>query len=207
MGKKNDNYYFLGFIRLVDFSNQAAELLRNIIENYDNAKLSELKDKMHYIEHSADLEKHLMIEKLSREFITPIEREDIIDIAQKIDDVTDAIEDVLMRLYMYDVKEINQNLRDFTEVICNCCKGLSVAVNEFANFKRSNTLKDAIIEVNNLEEVGDRLYIDSVRQLFTNTTDARELIIWEVLYNLVEKCCDSCESVADAIETVIMKNK
>lgn len=207
MGKKRDDYYFLGFIRLVEFSNQAAELLRDIINNYDHTKLSELKDKMHYIEHSADLEKHLLIEKLAKEFITPIEREDIIDIAQKIDDVTDAIEDVLIRLYMYDVKEINQNLREFADVICSCCQALTNTVNEFANFKRSNTLKDAIIAVNNFEEVGDRLYITSVHELFTSNLDTRDLIVWEVLYDLVEKCCDSCENVADAIETVIMKNK
>lgn len=207
MKKNNDNFYFLGFIRLVDFSNQAANLLREIIYNYDNKKLPELKDKMHFIEHSADLEKHLIIEKLSREFITPIEREDIIDITQKIDDVTDSIEDVLMRLYMFNVAEINQNLRDFTDVICNCCKGLAEAVREFPNFKRSDTLKASIIEVNDLEEVGDRLYISSVRDLFTSAKNATELIVWEEIYNLAEKCCDACENVADAIELVVMKNK
>jgi uncharacterized protein Yka (UPF0111/DUF47 family) len=207
MAKKKDNFYFLGFIRLVDYSCQAADLLREIIYDYDGTKLSALKEKMHSIEHSADLEKHILIEKLVKEFITPIEREDIISIAQKIDDVTDAIEDVLLKLYMFNVQEIKDVLKEFTDVVCQCCQGLSVAVKEFYNFKHSNTLKDAIIEVNRLEEVGDRIYTEAVRKLFVESKDSTHLLIWEQMFYRFEKCCDSCEEVADAIETVIMKNR
>ncbi len=206
MAKKQENYYFLGFIRLIEFSNKAARLLDSIINDYHPEKLAEFKDQMHEIEHSADLEKHIIIEKLVKEFITPIDREDIINITQKIDDVTDAIEDVLLRLYMYNVQTILPSAKEFTNIILQCTNELLVMVNEFYNYKKSTTLKDSIIEVNRLEEVCDKLYMESVRDLFTNNSNSKEIYIWEQLLYRFEKCCDTCEEVADSFETITMKN-
>lgn len=206
MPKKHENYYFLAFVRLVEYTNKAAKLLESFINDYNPARLSEYKDKMHEIEHSADLEKHVLIEKLVKEFITPIDREDILSIAQKIDDVTDAIEDVLLRLYMFNVQEINNDAKEFTKIISQSTHTLLLMANELHNFKKSTTLKDAIIEVNRLEEVGDRLYIDAVRSLFISNISSKEIYIWEQMLYRFEKCCDACEDVADSVETIIMKN-
>lgn len=206
MAKKQDNFYFLGFIRLVNYSNQAAKLLRDIIYKYDGKHLNILKNKMHEIEHTADKEKHDIIEKLVKEFITPIEREDIIAITQEIDDVTDAVEDVLLKLYMYNVQELRSDLKEFVDVIVKSCEGVQTAVNEFYNFKRSTDIQKAIIEVNRLEEVGDRIYTEAVRKLFVEEKDPIQLLIWEDIYNRFETCCDACENVVDYMETVIMKN-
>lgn len=206
MAKKQDNFYYTGFGRLANYSTKAANFLQEILENYTPDNLGKFKDEMHDIEHSADLEKHVIIEKLVKEFITPIDREDIMGIAQRIDDVTDAIEDVLLRLYMYNVQTIRPAAIEFCKIIHACSVEMNNMIAELPNFKKSSALKAAIIEINNLEEVGDRLYINAVRDLFVEENSAREIYTWEQLFYRFEKCCDMIENLADFIEEIIMKN-
>ncbi len=207
MAKLKENYYFVSFIKLVQFSVEAAEFLKEILANYDRRTLLSDVQAMHKIEHSADLAQHEVLEKLAKEFVTPIEREDIIAICQKIDNVTDSIEDVLFRLYMYNVQKLRVDYEEFNNVIIESCKALKLAVAEFPNFKKENSVVPYIIEVNRLEEVGDNIYIDAVRRLFLEEESPVELIVWEEIYHRFEKCSDMIEDVADAMETVIMKNR
>jgi len=105
-------------------------------------------DEMHEIEHSADIKLQELTSKLAREFITPIERQDILAIAQRIDDVTDAIEDVLMRLYMYNIRELRNEAFEFVGVIMASTEVLMKIMAEFANFRRSNDIRAYIIKLN-----------------------------------------------------------
>lgn len=204
---KQDRFYFDEFIKLVEFSTSAGKLLIDIINKYEPTSIKTFLEKMHKIEHTADIEKHQVIEKLVKEFIPPLEREDIINLTQEIDDVTDAFEDVLMKIYMYNIQEIRKDVIEFAKVALQCAEALLVAITEFSNFQKSTKLHAAIIEVNRLEEVGDRIYIKVVHDLFTEEIDAKTLMIWEEIYYRLEKCCDSCEDVADIIETIVMKNR
>ena len=206
MAKKSDNYYFENFIQCVECGCQAAKMLEENLSNFDVSRLSENLDELHKIEHDADKKKHEMMAVLVKAFITPIEREDIILLSQSIDEVTDQIEDVLIRIYINNVHTIRPEALQFTKVIIRCCKVLKEIMEEFANFKKSKTLHGLIIEINALEEEGDRLFIDSMRRLHTEVTDPLEIIAWREIYNFLEKCCDACEHVADAVESVIMKN-
>ena len=206
MAKKSDNYYFENFIQCVECGCQAAMMLEENLANFDVNRLSENLDELHKIEHDADKKKHEMMGVLVKAFITPIEREDIILLSQCIDEVTDQIEDVLIRIYINNVHTIRPEALQFTKVIIRCCKVLKEIMEEFANFKKSKTLHGLIIEINALEEEGGRLFIDSMRRLHTEVTDPLEIIAWREIYNFLEKCCDACEHVADAVESVIMKN-
>ena len=206
MAKKSDNYYFENFIQCVECGCQAAMMLEENLANFDVNRLSENLDELHKIEHDADKKKHEMMGVLVKAFITPIEREDIILLSQCIDEVTDQIEDVLIRIYINNVHTIRPEALQFTKVIIRCCKVLKEIMEEFANFKKSKTLHGLIIEINAQEEEGDRLSIDSMRRLHTEVTDPLEIIAWREIYNFLEKCCDACEHVADAVESVIMKN-
>ena len=116
------------------------------------------------IEHAADLEKHKLMEQLTKEFITPIEREDIILLFQQIDDVTDCIEDVARKLYMYNVTSIRPEMTEFAEIIHQCCVVTKDALSEMPRFQKSETLKTHIIRVNELEEAGDRLHFSAMRR-------------------------------------------
>ncbi|MCG0274905.1 MAG: DUF47 family protein [Thermosediminibacteraceae bacterium] len=205
-GKKNVNYYFETFVEMIDYSCKAAELLNNILNNYDAGKMRDRIKEMHSIEHSADELRHKMIKKLAREFITPIEREDIMAMADAIDTLTDTIEDVLMRMYMYNIKEVKEHALKMTQIIVKSCNLLKSALDEFHNFRKSKKLHELIVEINRLEEEGDRLFTEATRNLYVNCTDFRELVAWDTTFHYLEKCCDACEDVADAIENIIMKN-
>ena len=94
----------------------------------------------------------------------------------------------------------------FTKVIIRCCQALKEVMEEFCDFQKSKTLHGLIIEINALEEEGDRLFIDSMRKLHTEEEDPIQIIAWREIYSYLEKCCDACEHVADIVESVIMKN-
>ena len=206
MANNRDFNYFKAFIDLSNSSLKAAQLLSATLNDFDINKVEEKVKEMHTIEHNADLQRHEIMNRLVKEFLPPIEREDIISLADNVDDVIDSIEDVLIGVDMYNVQSIRPEIIKFTEVIMDCCKSMSAALTEFEHFKRSQTLHAAIVEVNRLEEVADQLYINGVRELYKKSKDPVELMVWTEIYRLLEKCCDSCEEVANDIENIVMKN-
>ncbi|NLM10885.1 MAG: DUF47 family protein [Clostridiaceae bacterium] len=206
MARKRSEDYFDTFVKLVDYSCQAANLLDDIMNNFNADLLHEKMNEMHKIEHGGDTERHAMIRKLSREFITPIEREDIMSLADAIDDVTDTIEDVLFRLYMFNIRSVKEHARKMTEIIVKCCNALKQALEEFRHFQKSKILHDLIVEVNVLEEKGDKLYTEAVRHLYVNSKNVVEIMAWDQTYDYLENCCDACEEVANVIEYIILKN-
>ena len=206
MSKKSDSYYFQNFIECVECGCQAAKMLEDNLNHFDTGLLQDKLDELHRIEHDADKKKHEMMAVLVKAFITPIEREDIILLSQSIDEVTDKIEDVLIRIYINNVQQIRPEALAFIKVIIRCCEALQEVMEEFADFRKSKTLHGLIIEINALEEEGDRLFIESMRRLHAEVTDPIEIIAWREIYVYLEKCCDACEHVADVVESVIMKN-
>jgi len=203
---KGKNPYFDDFITMIGFSCEAADFLKKTLLEFDPETLSQKREEMHKIEHSADEVKHVMIKRLAKEFVSPIEREDIVNLANELDNITDKIDDLLIRMYMYNIKTVRQEVFEFADIIMRCCKALQVATVEFPNFHKSTTLKQMIIDVNTTEEEGDALYIKAMRRLYTEEKDPIEIIVWSELFDRLEDCCDSCEHVADAIEIVAMKN-
>ena len=206
MSKKSDSYYFQNFIECVECGCQAAKMLEDNLNHFDTGLLQDKLDELHRIEHDADKKKHEMMAVLVKAFITPIEREDIILLSQSIDEVTDKIEDVLIRIYINNVQQIRPEALAFIKVIIRCCEALKEVMEEFADFRKSKTLHGLIIEINALEEEGDRLFIESMRRLHAEVTDPIEIIAWREIYVYLEKCCDACEHAADVVESVIMKN-
>ena len=84
--------------------------------------------------------------------------------------------------------------------------GLKKIMREFYNYKKSAEIQKLIININDLEEEGDRLYFSTLRNLYTTSKDPIELMTWTDTLKYFEKCCDACESVANLVESVIMKN-
>jgi len=205
MAKKSDEY-FNSFIRLVDYSCQASEYLHDVLSQFDHSTLRSKMEELHKIEHAADIEKHELMSRLIKEFIAPLEREDINQLANEIDDLIDTIEDVLIRIYMYNIQVIRPEAIEFATLITQCCQALSLAVKELPNFHKSKTLHQAVVDVNTLEESGDTLYVDAMHTLFTQEKDAVAVIGWSETFDRLEDCCDACEHVADVMETVAMKN-
>lgn len=206
MAVKKNNDYFEMLVDLIGYSCEAASLLDNTISNFRVSQIDKKIKDMHEIEHNADIKKHEMINKLSKEFITPIERGDIIELASEIDNVTDAIEDVLARIYMFNISVMREEALEFSNLIVRICNETSALIKEFRNFKKSSEISKLIININDLEEEGDRIYTRSIKGFYSSIMDPIRFITWKETFEYFEKCCDACEHVADAIESVIMKN-
>ncbi len=204
--KKKDNDYFQAFTQAVDYSCQAAEILKNTLTYFDTDKLNDRLKDVHGVEHAADLGKHEMMSELARAFITPIEREDILELMQELDDVTDDIEDVLIRTYIFHILSIREDALRFADIISRCCGEMLKMMKEFRDFRKSKTIHEMIVTINDLEEEGDRLYTEAVRRLFMHSKDPIELMVWREIFDRMEKCCDACEHVANIVESIIMKN-
>ena len=173
MAKKQDSFYYENFSECAACACQAAHYLEDALKNFKPEGLSSMLDELHQVEHAADEKKHELSNVLARAFITPIEREDIILLSQSIDEITDKIEDVMLRLYCNNVQTIRPDAIEMGAVLIHCCE-----------------------EVRKL----------SMRRLHTSTSDPIEIISWREIYIYMEKCADACEHVADAVESVIMKN-
>lgn len=206
MAKKTGVDYFETFVEMAQYSCQAANLLNDILNDYNGEALPEKIKQMHDIEHTADGVRHTMIKQLAREFITPIEREDILALADAIDNVTDTVEDVLMRMYMCNIGQTREYALKMTQVIVRCTDTVKKAMEEFRNFRKSKILHDLIVEINHLEEEGDQLFTEAVRDLYINSGSPIEVAAWDRTFFYLEKCYDSCEYVGNLIESVILKN-
>ena len=203
--KRGYNYYEV-FQRMVSHSCEASEMLRSIIDNYKVDTLSRRIVDMHKIEHSADLEKHAMMKNLLKEFLPPIEREDIIQLADQIDNVTDSIEEIALRLYMYNIKTIRDEAFEFVKIIKSSTDTMKQMMDEFPNFRKSSSIHKYIVEINDKEEEGDRLYTAAMRRLYIESDDPVEIVVRTQVFQCLEDCCDACEDVADIVESIIMKN-
>lgn len=206
MKKKEVNYYFQSFVTLFNYTIEAVNYLKKVVLSFDAGITDVQKDEMHEIEHNADLCLHDVLKKLSKEFITPIENEDILAIIKKIDDATDTIEDVLIKLYIHDVKKLTPSAIKFVDIIKRECEALSLVLIEFPNFKKTDIVRNKIMEVLAIEEEGDKLYMESIRDLYKTVSDPKELYITEDTISSFEACCDVIEEVAEVIDEAVMKN-
>ena len=206
MAQKKGNDYFAMLIDNVNCSCEAAKLLWENLNEYEYTSLPEKIRAIHEIEHRGDQGKHRLMEKLMKEFLPPIEREDIMALTNIIDDMTDELDEVLRNLYMYNVRWLRPEAVEFAALICKCCASMKEMLEDFRNFRRSFTLKEKIITINRLEEEGDQLYTRAVHRLYTEEKDAVQILVWTTIYDCLEECCDCCEHVADTVEMAIMKN-
>jgi len=152
-GKKEYNY-FESFLSLAKYASASANYLCEAFDPFDIDKVPEHVVNMHQLEHDADVQNHEITRNLAHEFITPIEREDIAALAQELDSIVDAIEDVMRRIYMFNVTSLRSEALDFTRLIVRCAAAFENVMGEFQHFKRSKTITTYIIEVNTLENEG-----------------------------------------------------
>lgn len=206
MKQSRDQYYFETMARCAGFGAKAAAYLQESLSGFDTATLGARIEAMHAIEHDADMLKHDMMEHLSREFMTPIELEDLVALSQELDNVVDCIDDVMQRIYIHNITAMREDVHALTALLIRCVEALCGAVGELANFRKSETIRPAIVEVNSLESEADALYLKAMRRLYTTETDPITVLSWTHLYESLECCFDACEHASDVIESVIMKN-
>ncbi len=206
MAKVKNSFYFDNFSECAALAVSGAKFLQKIVNNYDSSRLNEYLEEMHTIEHSADVKKHEMLNVLLKAFITPIDREDIMQVSINIDELSDKIEDVLIRFYFNHIKTMREDAAEFVDIVVKSFEEVEKLMREFADFKHSKTMKEHIININSLEEEADKLYIKCMYNLRASGADALEVIAWNDIYTYLEKCADTAEHIADIVESVSLKN-
>lgn len=205
MKKNKDDFYYDNLQICVDYSYQAVAFLIELLHKFDKTDLENNLDQMHHWEQSADSKKHEMQTALSKAFITPIEREDLVSLSGNLDDIMDAIEDILLQLYMSNVPRIRPDIFPMLELVKKGVQKLSSILKEMKDFRHSKKIEEYIIQVNDLEEQCDQLYVKTMHRLHLEN-NITEVMIWRTIYDSVEKCMDLCEHTADIVTTIILKN-
>lgn len=209
MAKKNKFNYFDAFEEQVDVASEEAEVLIEAIENFTNAEnMSELLAKAHEIEKRGDELNHQIRVSVAADFITPIEREDILELAQYLDDITDSIEGIIQRFYMFDIHFMHPRAMEFAVIIKKSLKALRKSMDSFREFKKLKKIRAMVEDVNVLEEQADALYVEAIRALYTDDAleDAVRVEVWSRLFDRLEGACDSCKTVADVMSVIVLKN-
>jgi len=198
--------YFKEFLKASEFSLKIAKMVYQTLSNFNIDTLGEDLKKIHEIENMADSSKHEMHNYLVKDFLPPVDREDINLLAHKLDDVTDNIEEILIEIDILNIKEIKPEATQCAKFLMECCESMVKLMKEFENFKKSKTIKEMVVEINRLEEEGDKYYTKYMKELYKECSDPIEIIKWSKIYTCFEKCFDSCETVANNIESIVMKN-
>lgn len=206
MKKKDEYNYFDEFIKNSNYIVESAEILRETLKKYNINNLEKNIEKVHKLENEADHTLHNMRNYLIKDFLPPIDREDIVLIGHRLDDVEDFIDEILINFNILNISEIREDALEFTDLLIKCCEELKEAVINFKNFKKIDLIKEKVIEVNYLEEQGDRLFEKAMKKLYKEEKNPLEIIKWTTMYNCLENTVDACEKVSDELEDVIMKN-
>jgi predicted phosphate transport protein (TIGR00153 family) len=178
------------------------ELLLDMMEHFED--LENKAARLKQVEHEGDLVTHEIFEKLNRTFITPLEREDIHDLASGLDDVLDAVESIGSRLVLFRVPAPTPEALKLGHLIVQCGAQLEKAVSHLQEFKN---LMGFSIEINRLENEADALSRNAVADLFNGGRDPIDVLRWRELYGRLERATDLSEDVANIIEAIILKNR
>jgi len=204
--KKETYNYFDEFIKLSDCIVKSAEILRDTFDNFDIQKLEAKTAEVHGLENDADEIIHLLRNYLIKDFLPPIDREDIVLIGNKLDDIEDSIDEIMINLKIFNVTEIRSDVDLLADILMKTANSVKEIFMDFKNFKRNDETRRKIIEVNELEEQGDREYENVMTNLYKNEKNAINLMKWTSIYGWIEDAIDYCEQVSDCVENVILKN-
>jgi hypothetical protein len=155
------------------------------------------------LEHQADDVAHEIYRLVNQTFVTPIEREDILALASALDDVVDLAEEVSDKIDLYHVKEISEPARRMGENLAKAGDVLARALEELEGFKE---LEPRRIEIHRLENETDQLTREALAALFTDEESPANLVKWKDIYDLLEATMDGCETVANVLEAIAIKN-
>ncbi|MDN4073217.1 DUF47 domain-containing protein [Fictibacillus terranigra] len=167
--------------------------------------LKEFARKMKEYENKGDKFIHELIIGLNKTFITPLEREDILELANKMDDILDGMEQCASRFEMYNITKPDQYMVQFAGHILEATYEVAASA-KLLHKKKLMDIRPHAIRLNDLESVVDDLLRTSIKNLFSVEKDPIKIMQFKELYELLEAISDSTEDVADTLETIIMRN-
>ena len=202
--------FFQLFNQHADRIVEAAHAFSNMVANYsDLQKREAFNREVDNAERAADRITQEVNRALHKTFITPIDREQIHQLINTMDDVADLIQDSAETMALYDVHHMTEEIVRLTDLSVKCCERLQHAVALIEKVSESATAEAALKtceEIDKLESDADRVMRSAMSRLFREEPDVREVIKLKAVYELLETITDKCEDVANLIEGIVLEN-
>jgi predicted phosphate transport protein (TIGR00153 family) len=144
--------------------------------------------------------------ELSRNFITPFDREDIYSLITSIDNVADNLHGASSRMKLYQVEKITKSIRKLTEINLDACQLIDNAVKELKDLKKIKSISAACAKISKLEAKSDDVYNKAVYELFDSENDAKNIIKYKEVLSVLETATDKCKGVASVLEAITVKH-
>ncbi len=180
-------------------------LFKQIITEADYGKRAALIQNTIDIEHDNDELTHRVFTELSRNFITPFDREDIHYLATALDDIVDYIYAAAKKINLYRVNPNETGMQKLAELIEQSTAQVKIAVTELRNMKKIRNITEALVKINSFENQADDVFEMSIEKLFDSETDAKEVIKKRDIYQVMEIVTDKCEDAGNVVESIIIK--
>ena len=183
-----------------------AELLNKAVNTKNADDRLEFFKEIENMEHIGDDITHQIYLELSKNFITPFDREDIHQLATAIDDVADYIHGSANRMLLYKVDIITEPIQKLAELILQAVTDLDKAVRELRNLKNIRAIADSCVRINSIENQADYVFDRAVGDLFAYEKDAVQLIKYKEVLAALETATDMCEDAANVLESILVKH-
>lgn len=183
---------------------ESAHRLKEMVDGWENVEGS--LDEITALEHKGDTITHDIMARLHRTFITPFDREDIVQLAHSLDDIIDFIHAAADSMILYRVERPGARARELAEIIVQAAEEVERVMPQLRKRIVLSQVLKRCVEINRLENVADRVYRSAMAELFSDSADMAGVIKWREIYAHMESATDRCEDVANVLEGVAIKH-
>ena len=180
---------------------RASELLERMLEQWPDG--AELAREVVVCEQEGDRITHDIIQRLNSTFVTPIDREDIYALASALDDIVDFIEEVSDFLTLYRIEAPMDQATELARILSQSSRAIADAI---PRLRRFDDIRHYTVEINRLENDGDRVVREAMASLFEGGIDPMVVIRWKDIFERLEDAIDACETTANILEGIVIKN-
>jgi hypothetical protein len=183
---------------------EAGGVLLDLMEHYQNAemKIARIRE----LEHQGDGITHEIMARLHKTFVTPIEREDIARLADRMDDVMDHVEEATAAMKIYEVSGPTTHSVEMADIVRLMTLKVEEAISRLPDRRHLRDILPCCVELNRLENAADDLFRRAMAELFQSETAAAEIIKWRDIYRQLEAATDRCEDVANLLEGIVLRH-
>lgn len=193
--------FFTQFQKHAENTREAALALTDLLENFQDVERKV--GNIHAIEHYGDNLTHEIVRELNATFVTPLDREDILGLASRLDDVADLANDVAELILIYKIGHVRAAAVRQSKILVSATEELVTMMKRLEGLK---DLQEHWIKLHTYENEGDQIFREAIGELFATERDAIELVKWKDLYERIEIAIDRCEDIANIVETIKIKH-
>lgn len=185
--------------------NKMGGLLQEMVNEPDEDKRAGILGQIENMEHKNDDSTHNIFTELGRNFITPLDREDIHQLATALDDIADYIYASAKKINFYKINPNDTGIHKMAEMILQGTVEIKKAVNGLRDMKNLREMTEALVKINSIENQADDVFDMSIEMLFNKENDFKEVIKKREIYQVMEIVTDKCEDAANVIESIVIK--